>query len=185
MTETMSSKTTKSSSMRRCAAPACSIVSALVLLLHPSWAWPELTSDHMAVIVNRNSAGSEAVARHYVERRGLTAGQIIALDLHEDETITRDDYENTVVRPLRQILEERHLAPRIRCLVTTYGVPIRVAMPTPSAAEERWMKDAAVRKEQTLASLTVLEERVRALAAASAEHAGPPRWPDGGIRAGQ
>src|SRR5687767_5561408 len=102
----------------------------LVLLLSLlAWVPPagaELTAEQIGILANRNSEDSLSVARYYAEKRGVPREHIIELDVTEEETITREEYDEQVLRPMRQTLEDRHLAPKIRVLVTTYGMPLQI-----------------------------------------------------------
>jgi len=104
-------------------------IAALLLACAAAPARAELTAPQVGILANRNHPDSLAVARYYAERRGIPPDRILELDLPAEETISREDYERLVLHPARRLLEERGLAGRIRALVTTYGVPLRVAAP--------------------------------------------------------
>ena len=106
----------------------------------------ELTPDQLAIVANRNSTGSMAVAKHYAERRAIPSNHVLALDLPATETITRADFEDKLVGPLRKSLESKGFAKKIRVLVTTYDVPLKVQAPRPTAQEQAWLKDATERQ---------------------------------------
>ena len=151
----------------------------IIFILPNALAWGTLVADNTAVLANRNSPESLAVAQHYAERRGLTSDHIISLDLSTAETISRQQYEQHVIQPLRRVLEARNLASRIKCLVTTYGVPLRVTAPQPTEEERRWAKDTAHRQEKALVHLELLEGWVKQLAASeSAREPSPPLTKD-------
>jgi uncharacterized protein (TIGR03790 family) len=137
------------------------IIVLTVFSLPSALAWGGLTADQTAVLANRKSPESLAVAQHYAERRGLKSDHIIMLDLTTEETISRQHYEQHVIQPLRRVLEARNLASRIKCLVTTYGIPLRVAAPQPTEEERRWAKDTADRQEKALVHLQLLEGWVK------------------------
>jgi uncharacterized protein (TIGR03790 family) len=151
------------------AAPAIhAFLLLLIVLPIPSgFSWAALTADQTAVLANRNSPDSIAIAQHYAARRGLKPDHIIILDLGTDEIIGRGHYEQHLVQPLRQALEARNLASRIRCLVTTYGIPLAVVAPQPTDDERRWAKDAAQRQEKALTHLQLLEGWVKQIAPSS------------------
>ena len=111
-----------------------------------SSALAELTADHVAILANRHSPDSLAVARHYAERRGIPAEHILELDLPTHETMSRNAYEERLVGPVRAMLEAKGLAATVRVLITTYGVPLRIDAPQPNESERRWIKDAAERQ---------------------------------------
>lgn len=106
----------------------------------PPGSWDERTAASVVVVANGLQPESVALARHYADARGIPRANILALPFPVVEAITRDQYEETVLRPLRARLleagwlrgyERRGRDPvvtghRIRFLVTVRGVPLRV-----------------------------------------------------------
>ncbi len=88
-----------------------------------------LTPQQVAVIVNGNNPNSWNIARYYAKERHIPKINLIVLsDLpHDDVQIPVDMYDIRVSAAIRQILRQRHLKKKIRCLVTTWSIPLRVA----------------------------------------------------------
>lgn len=86
-----------------------------------------LEPDEILVIANRQIPVSEQIANYYCEKRNIPKKNIIylALGYNPSETISRDDYERCLALPIRRELQRR-IPGEIRCLVTTYGIPIKV-----------------------------------------------------------
>ena len=105
----------------------------------------ELNPNQIAILSNRNSADSMAIARHYATRRNIPPDHIIALDVPVGETMSRDQYERQLIRPVREALKVRDLASTIITLVTIYGIPLKVQAPRPTDQERAWRKDATER----------------------------------------
>jgi uncharacterized protein (TIGR03790 family) len=103
------------------------LVAMLLIVAAPTLHAAPLTADQIALIVNRNAPQSQELAEFYAQARGIPADRIIALDLPQGEEITFDRYERLVVPVVRQFLREKQLQDKIRCLVTFYGVPLRIA----------------------------------------------------------
>ena len=151
------------------------IVAPVLLLLGTAGpASAELTPDQIAIIVNENSLDSVAVANHYAARRGVPKTHIIRLNLSTKETISRDAYESTLRIPTMQILEKRGLADKIRVLITTYGVPLRVNAPQPTDQEQRWTQHALTLQTQAMTHLQSLDRQLALLVPASGERKPPP-----------
>jgi uncharacterized protein (TIGR03790 family) len=113
---------------------------ALLLLATPLLG---LEPREIVILVNKNSAGSREVAEHYKQKRGVPAGNVVVLDTPLGEDISRSDYEEKIAKPLRKELANRR--DRVKVLLTTYGVPLRVG---PLDMSEQEKKDIAeVRKE--------------------------------------
>ncbi|MBA7482047.1 hypothetical protein ES707_17528 [subsurface metagenome] len=86
-----------------------------------------LEPDEILVIANRQISASEQIAEYYCEERKIPNKNIIylALGYNPRERISRDDYERYLALPIRRELQRRFPG-EIRCLVTTYGIPIKV-----------------------------------------------------------
>jgi len=131
------------------------LVASGVLGLVPS-ARAELTPAEIFVVYNRNVAASRDLAEYYVQRRGVPATQRIGLDLPEADQISRDAYVAKVRAPLRAWLRRQNLPDKIRCIVTVYGVPLRIGgtgtLPAdkPALAEVLGELDVAVADLQRL-----------------------------------
>ncbi len=108
----------------------------------PLYSWAELQPHQVVILANAKSPESLDVAAHYAARRGIPASQIIRLDLPLRDKLTRREYDDLVVTPLRRTLEDRVLSSSIRVIVTTYGVPLRVEAPQLTTAERRLLSDA-------------------------------------------
>ncbi|UCG31951.1 MAG: TIGR03790 family protein [Phycisphaerales bacterium] len=103
----------------------------------------ELTSDELLLIYNANSTDSKELAEYYAERRAVPRQNLIGLDLPLTEDISRVDYDEKIVWPLRRYLWDKDLAAKVRCLVTFYDVPLRVGPRVLTEAEQArvsWMK---------------------------------------------
>ncbi len=89
--------------------------------------WPPaslaLSPSQVAVIFNRAVPESEALADAYMKGRGIPSSQKIPLTLPVSEIIDRTTYERRLAEPLRAYL---HGMPHVRCLVTIYGVPLKI-----------------------------------------------------------
>lgn len=102
-----------------------------------------LEPKDVVVVVNAAVPGSRAVADHYCVKRGVPRENVVELDLPTGEDISRDDYDQKLVAPLREAIRPR-LA-EVKCLLTVYGVPLRVGPKQPTEAEAAEL--AAVKRE--------------------------------------
>ena len=93
----------------------CSIVSAL-------------EPDEILIIANENCNESLSIAQYYCEKREVPVDNILTLPLGTESsyTITRANYEKQLAEPIRKMLFTPGVSKQIRCLLTTYGVPIKV-----------------------------------------------------------
>lgn len=130
-------------------------------------AYAELTADHIAILANRRSPDSLALARYYAAQRGISVEHILQLDLPTQESISRKDYDEHLLLPVRTALQSKHLTQKIRVLVTTYGIPLRVDSPQPNEAERRWLEDAGERRRFARGYLAQTPEWARRIAPSS------------------
>ena len=102
----------------------------------------ELQPNQVVILANAKSPESLAVASHYAAQRGVPTTHIVLLDLPLHDNLTRQEYEELVVAPLRRTLEAKQLASTTRVIVTTYGIPLRVEAPMLSKDEKIWLAEA-------------------------------------------
>ncbi len=87
-----------------------------------------LEPDEILVIANSSTPASVRIAEDYCAKRNVPKDNILALPLGAslNDSITRLNYEKLLAEPVRRKLSEPAFIGRIRCLLTTYGVPIKV-----------------------------------------------------------
>jgi len=120
-----------------------------------------LEPDEVLVIANSNVAASVRIAQYYCAKRGVPVGNILALPLGMSlgDTIDRDDYEKRLAEPIRQKLSSPEFAGKIRCLLTTYGVPIKVGGRGPLKDQEGKLKQLRELAEQEKSKIEQLEQK--------------------------
>lgn len=96
----------------------------LCLLSVPALA---LEPDQLLLITNRNIADGKALAEYYASKRGVPKGRILELNLPITEEMPFAAYESEVVPRVREFLAKNQLTDQVKCLVTFYGVPLRIA----------------------------------------------------------
>jgi uncharacterized protein (TIGR03790 family) len=107
---------------------------ALALLVFASRAGA-LEPKDVWLVVNKNVPESRAVADHYIAKRGVPNGNVVALDLPKGEDVSRADYDTKLAAPLREALKEHK--DKVKVLVTTYGVPLRVGPQLPDDEQNK------------------------------------------------
>ena len=60
------------------------------------------------VLYNKTVPDSVELAKFYAEQRGIAADHLIGLTCSIEEEISREDYDVTIVEPLREIFKQRH-----------------------------------------------------------------------------
>ncbi len=138
-----------------------------VVLLLCSIARAGLQADELLLITNKNVPAGKALAEFYAQARGVPAGRIVSLDLPQGDEISFDAYERSVVPALRQALSAGGLDQKVRCLVTFFGVPLRISGRVATTAERDEVqainKELAVVKPQVVAAVQDLEAQAATL----------------------
>jgi uncharacterized protein (TIGR03790 family) len=93
------------------------------------------------VVFNAAVPDAESLAKFYAEKRGIADDHLIGLECPTDEEISREQYDTTIVEPLRKIFDEHgwwrvHEAPdgtkRVQTLAIHFlalirGMPLKIA----------------------------------------------------------
>jgi uncharacterized protein (TIGR03790 family) len=88
-----------------------------------------LKPNEILVVANKDIKESMLLAQYYCSQRGVPNENILAVPLGEKlkNTISRSDYDEQLVKPIRREFFSKRLIGKIKCLLTIYGVPIKVA----------------------------------------------------------
>ncbi len=114
----------------------------------------ELKADQLLLVANKNLPESYALARHYAQARHVPDGRILAIALPvAAEQISFASYQHDVVPVIRDYLKNNHLEQQVTCLVTFYGMPLRIGS---------WQEGDQSSKElaEIQHSMTLLPEQV-------------------------
>ena len=114
---------------------------AALFFSHPAFA---LNADEIVVLANMNASGSLGIAEYYMEQRNIPQAHLIKLWITDKEWCSREEFEEKIILPVRRYLKEKDSLKKIRCLVTTYGFPLRVeppAMTPDQQAEAKQLKE--------------------------------------------
>lgn len=101
-----------------------------------------LEPNEILVVVNRNISDSSRIGQYYCEKRGIPYENILRLHLKTGlrGQISRKDYDQWIAAPIRFELLRKRDPGRIRCLLTTYGVPISIGRRPPLEGQEHKLK---------------------------------------------
>lgn len=130
--------------MKRFLRPA--LVVALLAASVPS-ARAELTPDQVVIIGMAESEPSGELAKHYAKARGIPESHIFLIEGQPDQRITRYQWEETYRPAIRAWLRKQEFFAGIRCLVTTWDVPLEIT-PVSSAAPEITERVAYLRESR-------------------------------------
>ncbi len=85
--------------------------------------------DEVMVLANRNAAESVGLAMFYMKTRKIPKENLLLIWMTDRETCSRMSYETKALTPVKRFLKTSPAGKRIRCIVTMYGVPLRIASP--------------------------------------------------------
>jgi uncharacterized protein (TIGR03790 family) len=107
-----------------------------------------LEPNEIIVIANINVADSVALAQFYIEKRNIPKANLLQLTISEREACTREEYNRKVVQTVRKYLEKKKSTNHIRCLVTMYGLPLKISGSKLTPHEKNQVED--LRKKRKL-----------------------------------
>lgn len=104
------------------------ISSVILLILVWCGGSSALEPDEILIIVNKDIPESGRIARYYCKKRSVPKENILELSFGPGlyDIIGREAYEKKLAQPVRAAFFSPGLLGRIRCLLTTYGVPLKV-----------------------------------------------------------
>jgi uncharacterized protein (TIGR03790 family) len=105
-----------------------------------------LEPDQILVLANKNGWGSVGLAKYYMEKRSIPKGHLLQLRVTDNEGCSREDYDKKVVPRVREFLQKNDPLGNIRCLVTMYGLPLKIY--PPEMTKEERSEAEELRKKQ-------------------------------------
>ncbi|HXE52624.1 MAG TPA: hypothetical protein VN541_06380, partial [Tepidisphaeraceae bacterium] len=119
----------------------CRAACLLVTILALAGSARALTPDQIALVVNSRVPEGRRLAEFYAHERHIPDGRIIEVSLPPVSTISPAeempfaDYEPRVAAPVRAFLTSHNLHDRVTCLVTFWGMPLRIGARRLTTAE--------------------------------------------------
>ena len=99
-------------------------IAALLGVAAPARA--ELKPAEIAVIAARGNRQSEQLADYYMKARGIPAENLCLVDLPGEEVCPREQWTWTIRPDIHKWLDEHDPTKKLRCLVTVWGVPLKI-----------------------------------------------------------
>jgi len=98
---------------------------ALIMLGAPA-ALNAQSVSNLLLVVNSSSPTSEAVAKHYIAKRGVPQDNVCSIQVAATETISREVYESQIEAPVWRCISAARAQDRILYIVLTKDVPLRI-----------------------------------------------------------
>jgi uncharacterized protein (TIGR03790 family) len=125
------------------------IVFALSLgLALPCYA--ELQPDQVAIVAAKGSRDSEALATYYAQVRKIPPENICLVDMPRGETCPRDKWTRVIRPEIHKWLVKHDPPEQIKCLVTVWDVPLRIAPATGDAALKQYQEFLQAERAQRI-----------------------------------
>ena len=115
-----------------------------------------LEPHEILVVANKKAAHSVWLAKYYMKKRNIPKTNLVELWITDKERCSRQEYEERAIYKVRTHLKEKDPSNQIRCLVTMYGVPLKVQPPEMTDEQKRQAKDLRKRRK-------ILNNRIKAL----------------------
>jgi uncharacterized protein (TIGR03790 family) len=101
-----------------------------------------LAPENVVVVANKMAWQSVELAKYYMEKRNIPSNNLIMLKAPSEEECSRDDYEKYIASPVRAFLKENDPeGNKFLCLVTLYGIPLRVRPPELTSKEKKELSE--------------------------------------------
>ncbi len=97
-----------------------------LLQIEPMRAQADLKPQEIAILAVRGSRGSERLAEYYAKQRGIPTENICKVVMPKGETIPHEKWRWAVRPEIRKWLLDNDPQHKLRCLVTTWDVPLRI-----------------------------------------------------------
>jgi uncharacterized protein (TIGR03790 family) len=129
-----------------------------VLFIFPSFS-AALEPHEVLVLANKNATGSVGLAQYYMKRRGIPEHNLLMLRVTDSEVCSREDYDKKVVNPVRKYFKRKDPDRRIRCIVTMFGLPLKVSPPETTRQEQKELKKLLKRQDALKKNLARLTDK--------------------------
>ncbi len=110
----------------------------------------ELAAKQVAIIAAAGNAESEQLAEYYANARAIPVTSIIRLELPAGDECPREAWEQTVRPAIRAWLAENDPEHELRCLVTVWGVPLKIGPQKPTPGQIAYQEFLAGERGQRL-----------------------------------
>ncbi len=99
----------------------------LLILIDGTWSKAlALEPGQVLVVANDSSPESLALSSYYIKKRNIPRKNLLHIRCTTKEVITRRAFERDIAFPLKKALAGDSLLKGIRCILLTYGIPLRI-----------------------------------------------------------
>lgn len=116
--------------------------------------WAELQPHEIAVVAASGNPDSEALARYYLKMRGIPADHLCSVVVPREEVCPRPVWEAKIRPAIRAWLAEHDPEHKLKCLVTVWGVPLKIGPASPTAELVRYQNFLTAERDHRRKLLT-------------------------------
>lgn len=123
-----------------------------------------ISVDEILVLANTNSPESIDIAKYYMAKRSIPEDHLLKLWITDKEWCSREEFEAKIIPRVRRYLKEKDPSNKIRCLLTLYGLPLKISPPEMTQYQTEHVKQLkekqhALGKELELLPKDALEKK--------------------------
>ena len=126
----------------------------------------ELQPSEIAIIAARGNRESEDLAKYYSRVRGIPIENICLVDVPANEVCQREQWRTSIRPEIHQWLMDKDPHQKIRCLVTLWGIPLKIGPAPPDAKLQRYQQFLEAERTQRLQLLGKVVQRFDGIAPA-------------------
>jgi uncharacterized protein (TIGR03790 family) len=119
--------------------------------------WGALQPEEIVIVAARGSRESEGLARYYARVRGVPTKNLCLVDLPGSELLPREAWEAGVRPEIRKWLIDRDPEQKIRCLLTVWGVPLKIGPAEADVQSREYQRFLTAERAHRLKLLDVLQ----------------------------
>jgi uncharacterized protein (TIGR03790 family) len=134
-------------------------LSSTIVFVLPVTSWA-LTPEQVVVVANSKARHSVELAKYYMKRRDISLNNLIEINAPTNEHCSREDYEKYIVSPVKAFLEKKDPeGDKFRCLVTLFGIPLRVRSPKLTADDREQLANLQKQRDSITSQMKKAEQQ--------------------------
>jgi uncharacterized protein (TIGR03790 family) len=123
-----------------------------------------LQPEEIVIIAARGSRESEGLARYYARVRGVPAENLCLINLPANEVIPRETWQWGIRPEVRKWLVEHDPQQKIRCLLTVWGVPLKIGPAEADDESRKYRRFLEAEREHRLKLLGLVQNSLDQIA---------------------
>lgn len=123
----------------------------------------DLAPEEIGIVVARANKESMGLARYYCRQRAVPTENLIEVDVPPGEVLDREKWRWAVRPEIREWLAKNDPDRKLRCLVTTWGIPLKITAGEPAeraADYQKYLEDERATRAGRLDQIAKALERL-------------------------